>query len=124
MAVPARGPAPRRARARAGCTVRARLRPGPSGCVDVVRPGRRHRARSRGGRRGARNAAPAGGGMTIDEDLEEAAAARTAPGEVHPGLRRARAWLSRATEPGTVDFWRYVDEVGPVDAVRRLRSGT
>src|ERR1700712_1294609 len=60
--------------------------------------------------------------MTIDEDLEEAAAARPIPGEVHPGLRRARAWLSRATEPGTIDFWRYVDEVGPVEAVRRLRA--
>src|SRR6195952_132328 len=60
--------------------------------------------------------------MTIDEDLEEAAAFRGAPGEVHPGLRRARAWLSRATEPGTVDFWRYVDDVGPVDAVRCLRA--
>jgi DNA processing protein len=42
---------------------------------------------------------------------------------VHPGLRRARAWLSRAVEPGTVDFWRYVDEAGPVEAVRRIRSG-
>ena len=62
--------------------------------------------------------------MTIDEDLEEAGAFRGAPGEVHPGLRRARAWLSRATEPGTIDFWRYVDNVGPVAAVRRLRSGT
>src|SRR6476469_770566 len=62
--------------------------------------------------------------MTIDEDLEEAASTRGVPGEVHPGLRRARAWLSRATEPGTIDFWRYVDEVGPVEAVRRLRSST
>jgi DNA processing protein len=62
--------------------------------------------------------------MTIDEDLEEAASVRAAPGQVHPGLRRARAWLSRATEPGTIDFWRYVDDVGPIDAVRRLRAGT
>jgi len=62
--------------------------------------------------------------VTIDEDLDEAAAeAGGAPGEVHPGVRRARAWLSRATEPGTIDFWRFVDDVGPVDAVRRLRSG-
>ncbi len=62
--------------------------------------------------------------MTIDEDLDEAAAAAGgAPGEVHPAVRRARAWLSRATEPGTIDFWRFVDDVGPVDAVRRLRSG-
>ena len=60
--------------------------------------------------------------MTLDEDLEEAAASgRT--GEVHPAVRRARAWLSRAVEPGTVDFWRYVDDVGPVEAVRLLRSG-
>jgi DNA processing protein len=60
--------------------------------------------------------------MTLDEDLEEAAAggAGRDPG---PGLRRARAWLSRAVEPGTIDFWRYVEDVGPVDAVRRLRSG-
>jgi DNA processing protein len=60
--------------------------------------------------------------MTLDEDLEEAAAA-SRPGEVHPGLRRARAWLSRAVEPGTIDFWRYVDDVGPVEAVRRVRAG-
>jgi DNA processing protein len=56
--------------------------------------------------------------MSLDEDLEEAAA-----GTGRAGLRRARAWLSRAVEPGTIDFWRYVEDVGPVDAVRRLRSG-
>lgn len=56
--------------------------------------------------------------MNLDEDLEEAAT-----GARGPALRRARAWLSRAVEPGTIDFWRYVDDVGPVDAVRRLRSG-
>jgi DNA processing protein len=61
--------------------------------------------------------------MTLDEDLEEAAAGRTT-GEVHPGLRRARAWLSRVAEPGTVDFWRFVDEIGPVEAARRLRAGS
>jgi DNA processing protein len=57
--------------------------------------------------------------MTLDEDLEEGA------GGVDglAGVRRARAWLSRVCEPGTVDFWRFVDDVGPVDAVRRLRSG-
>jgi DNA processing protein len=60
--------------------------------------------------------------MTLDEDLEEAAGA--GGGEVHPALRRARAWLTRAVEPGTVDFWRYVDDVGPVEAVRRLRAGS
>ena len=64
--------------------------------------------------------------MTLDEDLEDAAAAadgRLPAGEVHPGLRRARAWLSRVTEPGTVDFWRFVDAVGPVEAARRVRAG-
>ncbi|HLM06614.1 MAG TPA: DNA-protecting protein DprA, partial [Blastococcus sp.] len=60
--------------------------------------------------------------MSLDEDLEEAAAA--GGGGVHPGLRRARAWLTRVVEPGTVDFWRYVADVGPVQAVRRLRAGT
>jgi DNA processing protein len=61
--------------------------------------------------------------MTLDEDLEEAAG-RPSPGDpVSAGLRRARAWLSRAAEPGTIDFWRYVMDVGPVEAVRRLRSG-
>jgi DNA processing protein len=60
--------------------------------------------------------------MTLDEDLEEAAAPGPA-GEGHPAVRRARAWLSRVVEPGTVDFWRYVEDVGPVEAVRRLRSG-
>ena len=58
--------------------------------------------------------------MTLDEDLEDAAAA----GATHPGVRRARAWLSRACEPATIDFWRYVDEVGPVEAVRRMRAGS
>jgi DNA processing protein len=60
--------------------------------------------------------------MSLDEDLEEAAVpAAGAPAS--PGLQRARAWLSRAAEPGTIDLWRYVDDVGPVEAVRRLRSG-
>jgi DNA processing protein len=58
--------------------------------------------------------------MSLDEDLEDAAAAGS---PASPGLRRARAWLSRAVEPGTIDFWRYVDDVGPVEAVRRIRSG-
>lgn len=62
--------------------------------------------------------------MTLDDDLEEAASdGRLPPGEVHPGLRRARAWLSRVAEPGTVDFWRFVEAVGPVDAARLLRAG-
>ena len=76
----------------------------------------------RRGRRGPRHAAAAGRGMTLDEDLEEARVRRSA-GDVHPAVRRARAWLSRVCEPGTIDFWRYVDDVGPVAAVRRLRSG-
>jgi DNA processing protein len=61
--------------------------------------------------------------MTLDEDLEDAAGDPVAWSAVSPGLRRARAWLSRAVEPGTIDFWRYVEDVGPVEAVRRLRSG-
>src|SRR5689334_3997820 len=53
--------------------------------------------------------------MSLEEDLEMGAV---------PGVRRARAWLSRIAEPGTIDFWRYVECVGPVDAVRRLRAGS
>jgi len=60
-------------------------------------------------------------GPMLEEDLEEAAAAGGAG--VAPGLRRARAWLSRAVEPGCVDFWRFIEDVGPVEAVRRLRAG-
>jgi DNA processing protein len=52
--------------------------------------------------------------MTLEEDLEVGGAV---------AVRRARAWLSRAVEPGTIDFWRFVDSVGPVEAVRRIRSG-
>jgi len=61
---------------------------------------------------------------TLDEDLEDAAGGSVLPGVVHPGLRRARAWLSRAVEPGTIDVWRYVEDLGPVEAVRRLRAGS
>jgi DNA processing protein len=63
--------------------------------------------------------------MTLDEDLEDAAGTggRLPAGEVHPGLRRARAWLSRVAEPGTIDFWRFVDAVGPVAAAQQLRGG-
>lgn len=60
--------------------------------------------------------------MTIDEDLDDASVSMPT-GEVHPAVRRARAWLSRVAEPGTVDFWRYVDDVGPVQAVRAMRWG-
>jgi DNA processing protein len=53
--------------------------------------------------------------MSHEEALEKGPAA---------ALRRARAWLSRVAEPGTIDFWRYVDDVGPVEAVRRIRAGS
>jgi DNA processing protein len=45
-------------------------------------------------------------------------------GQVDPEVRRARAWLSRAVEPGSVDMWRFVSGVGPVEAVAALRAGT
>ena len=41
-----------------------------------------------------------------------------------PAVRRARAWLSRAVEPGSVDLWRYVQRQGPVAAAAALRAGT
>ena len=40
------------------------------------------------------------------------------------GLRRARAWLTRAAEPGSVQLWRFVAGAGPAAAVLALRSGT
>ncbi len=64
---------------------------------------------------------------TADPGLEEAledADDGSSSGGVAPGLRRARAWLTRAVEPGSVDLWRLVEDVGPVEAVRRLRAGT
>ncbi|WP_369253841.1 DNA-processing protein DprA [Geodermatophilus amargosae] len=62
---------------------------------------------------------------TLDEDLEDALAGPVTVGGVAvPGLRRARAWLTRAAEPGSVDLWRWTDDVGPVAAVRALRAGT
>jgi DNA processing protein len=45
----------------------------------------------------------------------------TAAGD--PEVRRARAWLSRTFEPGSVDVWRFVQREGPVTAARALRSG-
>jgi DNA processing protein len=45
-------------------------------------------------------------------------------GGAEPDVRLARAWLSRATEPGSVDVWRFVQQVGPVGARDALRSGT
>ena len=53
--------------------------------------------------------------MSIDEELEKAPVA---------AVRRARAWLSRVAEPGTIDFWRYVEDQGPVEAVRTIRAGS
>jgi DNA processing protein len=50
----------------------------------------------------------------------------TAPGggvPVDPAVRRARAWLSRAVEPGSVDLWRFVEREGPVAAASALRAG-
>jgi DNA processing protein len=40
-----------------------------------------------------------------------------------PEVRRARAWLSRAVEPGNVALWRFVEREGPVAAATSLRSG-
>jgi DNA processing protein len=58
--------------------------------------------------------------LDLDADLEDAATA----GADHPGVRRARAWLSRAAEPGIIDLWRFVDRHGPVSAARLIRSGS
>jgi DNA processing protein len=44
-------------------------------------------------------------------------------GTAEPEVRLARAWLSRAVEPGSVVFWRFVEREGPVAAVQALRSG-
>src|SRR4051812_32066441 len=59
--------------------------------------------------------------MNLDEDLADVATGL--PGAASPVVRRARAWLSRAVEPGTIDFWRFVEQTGPVEAVRMIRSG-
>jgi DNA processing protein len=61
---------------------------------------------------------------SLDEDMEQGLVESVGPqGGAGPALRRARAWLSRAAEPGSVQFWRFVEEAGPVEAVRRLRHG-
>ncbi len=61
---------------------------------------------------------------SLDEDMEQGLVeAWTLDGLASPAVRRARAWLSRAAEPGSVAFSRFVDDTGPVEAVRRLRSG-
>jgi DNA processing protein len=61
---------------------------------------------------------------TLEEAMEAAVGERPDGPTAPPGVRRARAWLSRAAEPGNVDLWRLVEDVGPVEAVRRLRAGT
>ena len=65
--------------------------------------------------------------MGIDEDLADATGPADEPvvaGQAAPIVRRARAWLSRAAEPGSPEFWRFVEALGPVEAVRRIRGGT
>ncbi|MGY1649924.1 DNA-processing protein DprA [Geodermatophilus sp. SYSU D01119] len=59
----------------------------------------------------------------LEDDL---AAAVEAPGSADgaAGVRRARAWLTRAAEPGSVALWRWVEDRGPAAAVRALRDGT
>jgi len=44
------------------------------------------------------------------------------PHEVDEAERRARAWLSRAVEPGNALMHAYVGTVGPIEAMRSLRS--
>jgi DNA processing protein len=44
-------------------------------------------------------------------------------GAAEPGVRRARAWLSRTVEPGSLAMWRFVEQVGPVVAMQELRAG-
>ena len=58
------------------------------------------------------------------EEALEAAAGSADPFAASAGVRRARAWLTRAVEPGHVEVWRLVEDVGLVEAVRRLRAGT
>jgi len=54
---------------------------------------------------------------------DPAPAGRTAGQEALDPVRRARAWLSRAVEPGSAELYRYVARLGPVEAVRRIRAG-
>jgi DNA processing protein len=65
----------------------------------------------------------AAGTWSLDESLARAASGDLSPEGTAAAVRQARAWLTRAAEPGTVDVWRFVDRLGPVEAVRRLRSG-
>jgi DNA processing protein len=59
----------------------------------------------------------------LEEDLAAAIADPGSP-DGAAGLRRARAWLTRAAEPGSVALWRFVEDTGPAAAVRALRAGT
>ena len=125
-AVPRAVAAAGRAGAGARRAVGARLRPGAAGRVDARRPGRPRR--SRAPTRWPRRSACGCSGWRHD--------ARRGP----RGRRGCAACRARCTrrcggrgpgsagpcEPGTVDFWRYVDDVGPVDggpaAARRARA--
>ena len=66
---------------------------------------------------------PAELGADLETALVGAGPQSADAGTATPAVRRARAWLSRATDPGSIDFWRFVDRVGPVDAVLQIRSG-
>src|SRR5690348_11847845 len=61
--------------------------------------------------------------MTLEEELSDAPAELAVDGFATPAVRRARAWLSRTLEPGSVLAWRFVERVGAVAAVQRIRSG-
>lgn len=60
--------------------------------------------------------------MTAGGDLDADLAGPGERGDL-AAVRRARAWLSRAAEPGSLVFWRFVEQAGPVEAVRLLRAG-
>lgn len=60
---------------------------------------------------------------SLDEHLEQGLSEAASAAIAGPAVRRARVWLSRAAEPGSVLFWRFVEELGPLEAVRRLRAG-
>lgn len=59
-------------------------------------------------------------GSPVTPPLVEALAGDPADRELR---RRARAWLTRAVEPGSTELWRWVEEHGPVGAARALAAG-
>ncbi|MGY1694889.1 DNA-processing protein DprA [Geodermatophilus sp. SYSU D00814] len=59
----------------------------------------------------------------LEDDLAAAVDDPASPAGA-AGLRRARAWLTRAAEPGSVELWRFVEDTGPAGVVRALRDGT